>query len=401
MLAAYSFTLPSVLILGGLLFLLSTVGAGLVPLLRLASVGISVFISCLLLEYIIRVLRQAQQEKNGGAALINFIAAALLSGSDEAAELWELLGGNVVSPPAMSVSTMIMLFLMLFFLLDGSYRSRRLLPVMALAIAYVIGAACPNSQLPLWAAAVAGILAVAAVLLRHGVDGAAELRWRGSQKGMAKRLALIWMLPLLAAVPALLISSWQETLGFLATGTKSGLISFGGGEAYVAIADDVFVGQAYISSGQLYETLLPLANLLPGPIMIKLLAGVGFCHGGALAGNVGAVIWMLLGTAVGVAASLTLFLPLLNLCEVNFGLPLFTRLQTWILPVICGMMATVLLSLVTSALEVSGDCLPRWESFALVGTLFLGVAFLKRLRVPDLLLVLLSSAASLLLLLCI
>lgn len=395
LLAAYSFTLPSLLLLGGMLFLLSTIGASLLPQLRWASIGIAIFICYLLLEYIARVLRQARREGDWKTAGINFILAAVLTGGKDAAQLLSLFIGRPISIYAISVTSMICLFLLLFFLLDGSYSSWRLAPAGLLTLAYLAG---DYFSIPLlgWGAGLLAVIAIAALFRKHRIQGSAELRWKGSQKGVFKRLAIVWLLPLIAAVPAMYLGGISQTVRFILAGTKSAMLSFGGGEAYLAIADDMFVG-TYITTGQLYESLLPLANLLPGPILVKLLTGVGFYQGGALAGDIGAIAWMLLGAAVGVSASLTLFVPLLNLCEANRTLPLFTRLQTWLLPVICGMMVTVLLSLVCSALTTMGDCATRQASVAILLLLLFSIAFLKRLHVPDVVLVLLSGAASLLL----
>ena len=60
----------------------------------------------------------------------------------------------------------------------------------------------------------------------------------------------------------------------------SSITSFGGGEAYIAVADGYFVQPGYVDAGTFYTQLVPIANALPGPILVKVAAGIGYLTGG-------------------------------------------------------------------------------------------------------------------------
>lgn len=46
-------------------------------------------------------------------------------------------------------------------------------------------------------------------------------------------------------------------------------MSFGGGDAYMTIADGIFVGGGMITSQQYYNHIVPAVNVLPGSILCK------------------------------------------------------------------------------------------------------------------------------------
>lgn len=58
-----------------------------------------------------------------------------------------------------------------------------------------------------------------------------------------------------------------------ADGLVSTLISFGGGEAYLTVAEGMFLSTDMVTSKQLYSQLLPVVNALPGSIPCKMLSG--------------------------------------------------------------------------------------------------------------------------------
>lgn len=68
----------------------------------------------------------------------------------------------------------------------------------------------------------------------------------------------------------------KTALSFLQLGTSSVLLSFGGGDAFISIAESIFVDAGFISRDFFYNQVVALVNLLPGSILCKVLSCVGY-----------------------------------------------------------------------------------------------------------------------------
>ena len=79
------------------------------------------------------------------------------------------------------------------------------------------------------------------------------------------------------SVPALLYGG--HVLEFLGQGFLSSILSFGGGDAYLSVADGMFVNSGIVEKADFYGHLVPLVNLLPGSILCKTLSGIGYLLG--------------------------------------------------------------------------------------------------------------------------
>jgi chromate transporter len=86
---------------------------------------------------------------------------------------------------------------------------------------------------------------------------------------------LVWLLLLaVCSLPALLLT--EDTPLYLMRGFFSSIISFGGGDAYLSVADGLFVSSGMVTYQEFYSLLVPVANVLPGSILSKILTGVGY-----------------------------------------------------------------------------------------------------------------------------
>src|SRR5690606_29183060 len=115
----------------------------------------------------------------------------------------------------------------------------------------------------------------------------------------------------------------------------STVTSFGGGEAYVGVADGFFVAGGSVSSAVFYSQLVPIANALPGPILVKLAAGIGYT---AVAPEHGAGPgWVAAGAAalVAVAACTAIAVLVMGAYQRAERSPLVRDIGLYILPVIC------------------------------------------------------------------
>lgn len=162
---------------------------------------------------------------------------------------------------------------------------------------------------------------------------------------IAKEVGMMFGVVALAMIPAAFAT--KDVFIYAGSGLLSSLISFGGGDAYLTVAEGLFVEPGLISENAYYGTIIPLVNLLPGSILCKVLSGIGYWIGYTQTGS----IWCgygiaLLGFACSFAASCGIVSIVGSLYR-SFGeLPIFKAIKQWIRPVVSGLMLNVILSLV-------------------------------------------------------
>ncbi|HJE52400.1 MAG TPA: chromate transporter, partial [Tessaracoccus flavescens] len=209
-------------------------GAAVVRYVGYASVGITVFILALLLHYTIRVIQQAHSRRLAVAILV---FSAVATGAGELVELIGRLFGQSwhVSLPKLST-------------------------------VQLIGAAL--------------VVIVGLALVRGSKNEDHRQTEVGPKLSLWTPLIVRTSLVLLAAAVivtflAVLVVGF-ESLRFLGLVVVSALTTFGGGAAYVGVADGIFVGGEWVTSADFYGQLVPISNAMPGPILIKLAAAIGF-----------------------------------------------------------------------------------------------------------------------------
>jgi chromate transporter len=159
---------------------------------------------------------------------------------------------------------------------------------------------------------------------------------------------LIWFLFLLViALPALLFrNSLINYLIFMVKGCTSTLLSFGGGDAYLAVADGLFVETGIVSASAFYGDIVPVANILPGSILCKALTAIGYYYGISTTGSVaGGLVFALGGFGVSVATSCIVFRVVSYLYGHLSGFRSVQTISHYIGPIICGLLGTVILAL--------------------------------------------------------
>lgn len=161
---------------------------------------------------------------------------------------------------------------------------------------------------------------------------------------------LIWVIFLtFLAIPGILLSLRFDLTGYLAflmRGCISVLMSFGGGDAYLAVADGLFVESAIISSEAFYGDIVAVANILPGSILCKALTSIGYYYGISVTGGIpGGLAFALGGFGCSVAVSCLVFGIIFHLYERFSGFRSMQTISHYIGPIICGLLGTVSLAL--------------------------------------------------------
>lgn len=161
---------------------------------------------------------------------------------------------------------------------------------------------------------------------------------------------LTWFLFLgVLALPGIIFSMRFDLAGylsFLGRGCISVVMSFGGGDAYLAVADGLFVESGIVSSEAFYGDIVAVANILPGSILCKALTAIGYYYGISLTGSItGGLLFALGGFGCSVAVSCMVFGIIFHLYERFSGFRSMQTISHYIGPIICGLLGTVSLAL--------------------------------------------------------
>ena len=397
---AFAVSFPGALLTVLFLSLLSVLGTPAVQQIRAASIGISAFIIVLLLEYVAKVLRDAAQGGRRRSSWVLMIGSFLLTCGKEALGLLEdAMGGTLTTAgPLFDISTIDLLVLVFFliFFTGGKIKSKRMAFACVLSVLYVLlygkGALLGvRGGLPLQA----GLLLLAVLTMlrdmrREGIRATGQLSMRTVWKKVG-----VFLIPLVIVfVFAFALCRTAPT--YLVNGLLSTVTSFGGGEAYLTVAEGIFVSSGMVDSSAFYGQIVPIANALPGPILVKILCGIGYLIGLEDGGMWSGYAMALLGLMIGVCGTCIVCILVEAVYRKFSSLPVFATLKAWILPVICGMLLTTVLSMVGESVTVireTGSSFPT--AFFLVAGLYLAANVLQR-KLPgkDLLVILVTGAAS-------
>lgn len=161
---------------------------------------------------------------------------------------------------------------------------------------------------------------------------------------------LVWLVFLvLIAIPGVVLAIRFDLAGylaFLARGIVSTLMSFGGGDAYLAVADGLFVESSIVSSEAFYGDIVAVANILPGSILCKALTSIGYYYGLSVTGSLGGgLAYALGGFGCSVSVSCLVFGIIFHLYERFSGFRSMQTISHYIGPIICGLLGTVSLAL--------------------------------------------------------
>ncbi len=431
--APYAVVLPGLLLLLAILSVSSVVGGAAVSLIERLSVGIFLFIVLVLVLFIEKVLRAAQRR---GAALAAAFAVFLLTGGPSVRRLVATVLSVPVDglPPVLlglgaSDAMVVVFFLVLY--LGGSAGWPRRTGGAATALAYVAFSA-QGLGLPALPGGRAIPLALLALLVVSSVlfDSARVRRTRaGTPAASDDDLPQVFLpdtptflpvtfrsvlpaIALLLAVPAVLLlaaallfpalsapsGSGPNVFGYAWACLASTASTFGGGSAYLPIAEGFFVQGGFVPHDVFYAQLVTLSNALPGPIISELAPGAGFQFALSASGGSLAAAWTvsLLGASLTVAASVLPMFAFLGFYDRLRSSPRVHAIQSIVLPVVSGLLVPTALALLASAtgvLKAQGGIAP-WFGAVLLAAGFSILLVLSKWKKPADILLLAGSAGA-------
>ena len=358
LLGAVGMALPGVLLNLAFLSCLSELEQNINMQIRFFTVGISAYIVCLLMDYVASSLHRAKNTmRMAHICLVIGIVFLLTCGKT----LNRLLENSLT--PLFCIGT-IHIFAAAFFLIFCLHERRgfwRQAIATTLCIAYIL---CVSNvaflQIPL-------IFYMTVVIMLLFVMNSiwysiplVNLCRMVSINEIKEEVLSLGIYVLFFFLPALCISS--NALIYVGSSILSSLMSFGGGDAYLTVADGLFVETSLITEDEFYGTIVPLVNLLPGSILCKTISGIGYLLGYDASGSVGGGL-MVAGTgfAVSLATSCGVFAVVRYIYRKYHQFEVFQTVQRMIRPIVSGLLLTVALELFFQARKFGVDEGMGWE----------------------------------------
>lgn len=392
-LSALLMGLPGTFLTILLLMMINQSGTLVLRQILFASAGVTAYIIYMLLMYAKGTFRECREKGMAKSGTFFMVLVFLLTSGKE---VFQLIGSS--RTPIFDISTIDVLcaaFFIIFFT-GGIFRWSRILISGAITVLYCL---CVGKMHLISSTAVLWVLRMIMVVLavyglRTGIEGKIPFSWKALKKLVKEELG--WVLFLfLCSVPALLC--FADTLRFVAQGLISAVISFGGGDAYLAVANGLFVNTGMISYDDFYFKIASVANGLPGSILCKILAGVGYILGCQAGGVWCGIFVALCGFACSVAASGGTFSAVVYIYERFENLRIFQVLQSYMRPIVAGLLLSVGTSMFYQNMTLAN--LYTWPVLAMIlltiGIILLNIFWRRRGVIRPLQSVLFSAAASL------
>lgn len=351
---ALAMATPGAVITVLLLTLLSTVQSEFLNIVELASVGVSVFIIYILISYIRNVLAECRKESEERARKAVFLMLGsflIVCGKN----LFSLLGIELL--PILSLSTFHVLLLAFFCILylGSNYSIKDIAVIVIIGGIFVLSHG--KSQIINNVYIVHTIEIVMVILAIWGIyKDIRENGWEyhGEGKKIGKDLVFWIVFLIVLSMPAILSDS--AIYKFLGDGILSAILSFGGGDAYLTIADGLFVDSGMITDSQYYSQIVPVVNILPGSILCKTLSGVGYYVGLNISGSIFVgIFFAIAGFACSVASSCGFFMAIYHLYSNLSSLRIIRMIGRWIRPIIAGFLLNIMLSLCSQSVKAAAQ----------------------------------------------
>ncbi len=349
-LAATLMALPGTFLTVFLLSLIHRSGDAILRQILFASAGVTAYIIFMLISYAHGTYAECRKNKNAKSGMFFMLLVFVLT-SEKA--LYQILG--VAATPIFGVSIVHILILAFFiiFYTNGHFNRPRLAISGVIAVLYCL---CVGKMQLIAGAWVPPLLqAIMLILAMYGVrksiNGKIPFSWHSLRKLLKELLCWVGFLALLS-VPAMLL--YPDLFVYLWRGLVSAVMSFGGGDAYLAVADGLFVSTGFIGYEDFYSKVVSVATALPGSILCKVLAGIGYILGYGLSASAWAGYAVALsGFACSVAASGATFSCVVYLYERFENLAIFQTIKRYIRPIVAGLLLSVSASMLYQNMSIS------------------------------------------------
>lgn len=352
LLGGVGIALPGALLVVLMLTAFSLVQDKVLRFVEFMTIGVSAFIILLLTSYVYSVYKKglargkSQSVKTLGVILLVFL---LVGGKN----IYRLFG--IDHQPIVSMSTIQLLALVFFFAFytRGKYSIKHLVVSFILGGIYLLGTGWAKDKIP-------GIILTIDELAMIGFAGygliSSFMKNRENVSVDVKKVIgdlFVWIAAVVA-VGGVVAIQYPQVFSYIWKSGLSVLMSFGGGDAYLTIADGIFVETQMITEQQFYGQLVSVVNVLPGSILCKTLTGVGYYIGQNVGGSmVAGLMFAVVGFVTSVAVSCGFVSAIYYLYDSLIKLNIFQTISKWITPVIAGLLLNIMISLCNQCMNLS------------------------------------------------
>lgn len=359
--------------------ILSVASSGVLTQVEYIAVGISAFIAIVIMKFVIKVPKSSKADKFLKQALVLIIVSMLLSCCSRIEGFLALFGLNVkLHIPELSVTSI--LALGLNFVLFTRFEFKKTLECAlryALAIPVTVIGILAFAKEPIIDHIAADIvLYIVIVTMLSSViiqdflkakkikrlTAQTETHVSAGKNAFQKiRIPLITIgILLIPMVVFGIIVGLVNATGFNHFITLTGksilavVTTFGGGTAFISIAEGVFVEGGIVSNELFWSQIVPIANALPGPLLCKMLATVWYHAAFSLGSGVGvSILYSIYGAILGTTVTVVVYLLIYMLFQYLKELSIFEKLKLSILPLIAGLLIPTVLSMIINMVSVT------------------------------------------------
>lgn len=334
--------LPGIIASLLLVTLLSTLQEKIEPIVKCLTVGVSAFIIYLLINYIKSVFVNSRKvsKVRFKRSLLVMIGVFALSGGKN---LFKLLGLN--SDYIISVSTVHILLTAFFLIISLKMSEKLYIKIFSLIIAgtYLFEHGGIDHLYSNEITVCADILMIVLVVILTFSKIKCFDKKSINVKDIISDI-LFWALFIAVLICPILILDLNSFM-FVFKSAVSVLMSFGGGDAYLVIADGLFVDDM-ISEDIFYNNIVSVVNILPGSILGKTLSCVGYYFGlDCFNSYIGSILAAVAGAGVAVGVSCCVFQFFYSLYDEFSTSKVSKTLSNYIRAIIGGLLGNVILML--------------------------------------------------------
>lgn len=393
--AAAAFALPGVALMLFAMAMLAQSDDALLEQVSFLAVGVSGYIASVIMRYVAGTASRSSSSR-GRALSCALIAVVFALTCGKA--LFRLIGADMRPPICLgTVDVMGLAFFSAIWIGPKRTPARIASAVVVVALYCLLDSApcgTGSSVGPLKLAVIAAMVVMAVTSLVRERQSAAIANHTEQTKDLLKALG-VFAVALVAALIAASLAS-ERGLPFAVNGMLSSILSFGGGDAYIAMADGLFADSGIVSQDDFYGIVVPVSNALPGSILCKVLAGCGFSAGMETPGSMAAALVLgISGFAIAVAMSCATFAAGSFLLASLKGSAAFGALERSVSCVVSGLLLTVLLGLLQLSVDAAPSATPPMLAIMLpVVVAVLNLYAKQRFNLPALAAVVLSAATS-------
>lgn len=371
-LSAVSIALPGTFFTVVIIALINSSNAALLRQIMFLAVGINSYIVFMLVNYASNSVKDNHGTTSKALIILMLSVFVLTSGK----EFYQIIGFDKTAVFNISTVDILIIFFFVIFFTSEKPCTGNIVVCCVLTALYIFSTANLKINTPEHMTAILRIIMALCALFKifksFGFNSGKHIfAW----KNMLWQ-ELTWVVFLLVlSVPAMIMT--KDIVRFILSGIFSAVVSFGGGDAYLAVADGLFVNSGMVDYELFYSKIITTANSLPGSILCKTLSGIGYVIGFNENGSVPSAIAVAVsGFACSVAASAGTFSAGMFLYEHFENLEIFKTVKKYIRPVIAGILLSVSLSVIYQNLQVAE--INNWSEISIL-LLTLGIFLINKI----------------------